>query len=138
MDMVPLALPSTTKKLRPSMRFSIGAKFLILIATTLLIALGALIFNASRLFKTDNLDTISLSSDLLTAAKSGQVRSWSESVLFRANNILSAPKKSAAAIDEPEILFVRTSELSGSEHSWQNHALLKKFGIDATVPLPQG
>jgi serine phosphatase RsbU (regulator of sigma subunit)/HAMP domain-containing protein len=55
---------------------SIGTKFLMLILSTLLIAVTVIVFNATRLFQKDNLNNIYVASDLLTAAKAGETRAW--------------------------------------------------------------
>src|SRR5205085_457504 len=59
-----------------SWRRSIGAKFLALILLTLVLAVFTVVFNATNLFQKDNLNNIYVASDLLTAAKSSEIRSW--------------------------------------------------------------
>lgn len=69
----PAALTATTKKKRG---VSIGTKFLALILAALFSAVSVVVLNATSLFQKDNLNNIYVASDLLTAAKAGEVRAW--------------------------------------------------------------
>ena len=92
---------------------SIGTKFLVLIAVILAITFSAILFNATRMFKRDNLDSVSLSSDLLTAAKAAQVRTWANGLLGRAALIARSPK-------------------SVPEHAETELLLMELFSVDST------
>ncbi|MGZ3699973.1 MAG: HAMP domain-containing protein, partial [Bdellovibrionota bacterium] len=123
---------------RSALRIPIATKFLALIAAMILIALSSVIFNATRIFQADNLDTVSLSADLLTAAKSGQVRAWGEAVLSRSQYVLDTIGTTRKPPADEEILYARITGPEGAApvQEWLNADLLKTLGIDPASELP--
>ena len=73
-------MSETSVRPRKGAHKSIGFKLIALIAISLAITVTALVLNATRLFRKDNLNNIYVSSDLLTAAKASEVRYWLDSL----------------------------------------------------------
>src|SRR4051794_38468155 len=95
------------------LRISIGTKFLVLIVLILVVTLASVIVNATQMFRADNLDTISLSSDLLAASKAAEVRSWAESLLSRGQTITDLVRSGGRPRSEPDILWIQPDDPGG-------------------------
>jgi signal transduction histidine kinase len=118
----------SVKKLNGSVpkkwRISIGTKFLILTGVLIGTTLTFFLVNAAHLFKKDNLDSIYLSSDILTSAKAGEVKTWFEGTLVRVKAIADKVEitHDSFALDGGDILIADVYEIPNEIPTSATHA----------------
>lgn len=152
-----LAVPPTSPpKFRPksksALRFSIGTKFLFVILATLSVAILVTVLNATQLFEKDNLNNIYVASDLLTEAKSAEVRSWINSLIQKGNvigKVLVSDSKGDEKTNSQEVLLKtlesdtdllavavyrkKANREFSQTQSWQNSVLHRQIKFPETA-----
>jgi hypothetical protein len=93
------------------------------------------------MFKKDNLDSIYLSSDLLTAAKAGEVHIWVDSVLKKGGVVGNALVSNSGGTllagfqTDKDLLFANVFQSTGEQdqyapkNSWYNDNLARSLGL---------
>ena len=121
------------------LRFPISAKMILLILAALSLTVAAVVTNATHLFRKENLNNIYLFSDLLTAAKAGEVRFWINGSVKKGTSVArillgSKSRKALRAFEgDQDIVFVKAysrrsknQRTFGRSGSWTNRQLIDK------------
>lgn len=128
-------------------RIGIGSKLLGLVLTSLLCAILAVVWNATRLFREDNLNSIYVSSDLLTSSKAGEVRVWLDTLHARARNLAKNTGESSLLAGDEELLAAEILEPAPAAESggasspanskvaryWLNRVLALRFSFSEST-----
>jgi HAMP domain-containing protein len=121
------------------LRLSLGSKFLALVLIALFVTIGTVVYNASRLFQKDNLDSIYLFSTLLTNSKSRETETWLDGLLRKGAPIARFENDQNLTLElqnDRDLLFVLGLSKSGElENHWWNTALAEATGFHSEAFL---